>query len=245
MPRYVGKPLIAKVHVVDSNGDPVTGATVSYRIYHFGEVEESGTMTHSENGLYQFTWVPTNYGPWTFEAYCTNPQFRKTYLYHVEEKQPYQAPLTGTNSQLNPVQNTWYVFMPQQSELSDQRKLYYVFVSQTNNEAAAKDVELIFDIDNVRSINMSATLESGTKYYIQIACDANSNYTYEFVIHKAMVLETVSKNDDSGDIIIGGMPLECVDFVLQMRMTSAPGTGQRMDAWSTMSICRVGSGDYD
>ena len=32
MPRYVNNPLIAKVHVIDANGDPVTGATVSVKV---------------------------------------------------------------------------------------------------------------------------------------------------------------------------------------------------------------------
>ena len=245
MTRYVNQTIASMVQVVDSNGDPVTGATVNYRLYQFGEQEDSGTMTHKENGLYVAYWYPQGSGPWTFEAYCTSPKFRKTLLYHVEYKQPFQAPLMGTNSQINPVQGSWYALLPQQSDVSNQAKLYYVIVSQTNNENAAKDVEIIFDIDNVRSINMNATLDSGTKYYIQIACDTNSNYTYEFVTYKAMVLQTLSKNDDNSDIIIGGMPLECADFALQMRMTSAPGTSQRIDAWSCMSMTRLGTGDDD
>ena len=85
MPRYVGKPLDAKVHVIDANGDPVTSAAVSWKVYDDEDAGfSSGTMTHFADGIYTCTWTPNAVGEWTAQCYSSNPKFRKSFTYYVE-----------------------------------------------------------------------------------------------------------------------------------------------------------------
>ena len=85
MTRYVNETIEVKVQVVDSNYDPVTTATVNWKLYDETDVEvDSGTMSHIANGIYTETFTPDAVGEWTFEAYCANPKFRTAKVYNVE-----------------------------------------------------------------------------------------------------------------------------------------------------------------
>jgi hypothetical protein len=85
MTRTVNNPIETKVQVIDSNGDPVTAATVGWKVFDEADLEfDSGSMTHFADGIYTCTWTPDAVGEWTVECYSSNPKFRKSFTYNVE-----------------------------------------------------------------------------------------------------------------------------------------------------------------
>ena len=99
MPRYVGKPLDAKVHVIDANGDPVTGASVSVKVLDPSGQDWDGTWaaTYLSDGIYYTQITPDEAGDWTFIFSCSNPKFTKAIVYRVCYPTSYAAPLNGMN----------------------------------------------------------------------------------------------------------------------------------------------------
>jgi hypothetical protein len=225
MPRYVEKPLDAKVHVIDANGDPVTGASVSVKVLDPSGSDWDGTWaaTYLSDGIYYTQITPDEAGDWTFIFSCSNPKFTKAIVYRVCYPTSYAAPLNGMN-QVFPVDTSWQILFQPYNEDWIQRKIYMVTIMQSNDETAAKDIEIILNLDGVRSINMSATLDSGVLYYIMLDIADEDNYTYTINTQKTMFLK-VGGRDNNGDQW-SSMPLECRNYDVQVRVTGAVGTNQ-------------------
>ena len=236
MPRYVGKPLDAKVHVIDANGDPVTGASVSVKVLDPSGQDWDGTWaaTYLSDGIYYTQITPDEGGDWTFIFSCSNPKFAKTLVYRVCYPTSYAAPLNGMN-QVFPTDTSWKVLFTPYDEDWIQRKIYRFTLEQSNDENDPKTIEVIFNLDGVRSINMSATLDSGVVYYVQLEL-SDTNYDYELLTQKTMLLK-VHGEDDNGTQW-SSMPLECRNYDVQVRVTGAAGTNQKIEG--NISV----SGDY-
>jgi hypothetical protein len=236
MPRYVGKTLDAKVHVIDANGDPVTGASVSVKVLDPSGQDWDGTWSadYLSDGIYYTQITPDKAGDWTFIFSCSNPKFSKVIVYRVCYPTSYSAPLNGMNH-VFPSDTSWQVLFMQYNEDWIQRKIYMVTIEQSNNENAAKTIEILFGLDSVRSINMSASLDSGVLYYIMLDI-VDENYTYTISETKSMFLK-VGGQDDNGSQW-SSMPLECRNYDVQVRVTGAAGTNQEIKGHISVS------GDY-
>ena len=229
MPRYVGNNLIAKVHVVDANGDPVTGATVNVRFLTPYGVDWDGEWS-ADNlgyGVYGIQIQPDQSGDWTAIFSCANPKFSKAIIYHVNYPHSFQAPLTGMNNIVDPTVG-WHVLFQQFNEDYVQRKIYFINLIQTNNENASKFVDILFNLDSVMSINkVNFELESGVEYFFQLI-PANANYDFELVSSKRLLLRTWGQDDNGNQEM--GMPLECRNYSLQLYLRTEPGTSQAYEA---------------
>ena len=235
MPRYVGKTLDAKVHVIDANGDPVTGASVFVKVLEPSGQDWDGTWsaTYLSDGIYYTQITPDKAGDWTFIFTCANPKLSKTIVYRVCYPTSYSAPLNGMN-QVFPTDTDWRVLFTPYNEDWIQRKIYTFMMKQSNNENDPKTIEVIFDLDSVRSINMSATLDSGVLYYVQLEISETTNYTYEFLQEKTMLLKVPGKDDNGPQW--SSMPLECRNFDVQVRVTGSAGTNQMIQGFLAVAM---------
>ena len=225
MPRYVEKPLDAKVHVIDANGDPVTGASVIVKVLDPSGSDWDGTWaaTYLSDGIYYTQITPDEAGDWIFIFSCSNPKFTKAIVYRVCYPTSFAAPLNGMN-QVFPTDTNWAVLFYPYNEDWIQRKLYQFTIQQSNNENAAKTIEVIFNLDSVRSINMSAELDSGVLYYVQLDISDVENYSYTITPQKTMILRVPGRDDNGTQE--SSMPLECRNFDVVVRVTGAAGTNQ-------------------
>ena len=148
MTRYVGTNIEVYTQVVDSNGAPVTGATLSYNVIFDGESTGSGTMQHVADGIYVGDFTPAEAGEYAFEVYNEALGFRKTYSYHAENMPAdlnLVQQISNGNQIINPNQNQWYNVITENGGL----EVYSVSFYQLNNEAAAKDIEVrIYHVEN-------------------------------------------------------------------------------------------------
>jgi hypothetical protein len=238
MPRYVGKQLDAKVHLIDANGDPVTGASVTVKVLdpQGRDWDGSWAATYLSDGIYYTSFTPDEGGDWTVIFSCGNPKFTKAVVYHISYPVSFSAPLNGMN-QIFPSDTNWYVLFTSYQEDWVQRKLYYFTIKQTNNENAQKTVSVLFNLDSVRSIEMELTLDSGTLYYVVLRHTESSNYTYYVTTAETMFLH-LGGQDDNGQQNLA-IPLECRNFDVQARIPApGPGTNQMVQAHIAVS------GDY-
>ena len=67
------------------------------------------------------------------------------------------------------VQNTWYVALVPTSNV----KAYYLIIEQTNDGAAAEDIEVELTIDNVAQVG-STNMASGTVHYVFLGINGTS-----------------------------------------------------------------------
>ena len=213
--------------MIDANGDPVTGATVSVKVLDPAGQDWDGTWNATylqrRHLLHQIT--PDEAGDWTFIFSCSNPKFAKTLVYRVCYPTSYAAPLNGMNH-VFPTDTSWQVLFTPYNEDWIQRKIYRFTIEQRNDENDPKTIEIIFNLDSVRSINMSATLDSGVVYFVQLEL-SDTNYDYELLTQKTMLLK-VHGEDDNGTQW-SSMPLECRNYDVQVRVTGAAGTNQEIE----------------
>ena len=81
MTRLVNQEIETKVQVIDANGDPVTGAVVSYKVLDEADVSfVTGAMTHVGDGIYSCTWEPDEKGEWTVECSVLTQNSRRVLL---------------------------------------------------------------------------------------------------------------------------------------------------------------------
>lgn len=107
-----------------------------------------------------------------------------------------------------PVQNTWYTVLDETGGL----RIKVMPVRQTNNEAAAKSIDVRMTIDGV-SIDATVTSQgNGTWYYWSLGPGT------ERVIGAAAITMFHSI-----------LAIHCHDALIEIRMTSAPGTNQKLD----------------
>ena len=219
MPRYVGKPLIAKVHVIDANGDPVTGATVQVKVLDPAGQDWDGTWNanYYSDGVYYTEITPDESGDWTFIFTCSNPKFSKAIVYHVNpadawKVQPYKYLYLEP-----PTQNQWFDVCDIEGTL----RIFTVSFWQSNGESNNKEVELQVSIDNGEWMSTGRTLP-------------NSEGNTLFTPPSGTSIEV----DTTGEALFGlyafagilpepkNIPRECSRLRVQARMTSANGTNQ-------------------
>ena len=107
-----------------------------------------------------------------------------------------------------PVQNTWYTVFDGTGGI----RIRQVTARQINDEAAAKDIEFRMTIDGV-SVDATVTAQlEGSWYFWTIGPGVERviGGTTIRMIHEYEVVE-------------------CLDALIEMRMTSAPGTNQKLD----------------
>lgn len=85
MTRIVNQPVETKVQALDINRNPVEDASVSYKIYDSSDILfDSGSMSHTHDGIYSISWIPVSEGEWTVECYSEFPKFTRTFCYFIE-----------------------------------------------------------------------------------------------------------------------------------------------------------------
>lgn len=230
MTRYVGNYIWVPVQIIDSNGNPVTGATINYKVY-YENLEDSGTMTHMADGIYGEGFTPNYSGVWCFEAYNESLGFRKTFTFYVEEvpaEKNFVQQIVDSNQVSNPTQNEWIRLLA----LGDGLKIYSLSFYQQNNESAAKNVEVRIYIDGQYSlipsnINGSRTSSSVRNVYLSSEIAQfydNSVSDFPYVTFAGPTTFNVA------DKIVLSKPLLCNSFALDMRITSVNGTNQILAA---------------
>ena len=153
MTRLVNREIETKVQVIDTNGDPVTGAVVSYKVLDEADVSfVTGAMTHVGDGIYSCTWEPDEEGEWTIECYSSNPKLKKSFTYHVETtpqawwKNCWRKS-GGYSMQTNNPTLEGYLTAIDISDGVTGVKLDYIWINQSNNESAAKNVAVEITLD--------------------------------------------------------------------------------------------------
>ena len=114
-------------------------------------------------------------------------------------------------AQLNqdpPVQNTWYTALDANGGL----RIRILGVRQINDEAAAKNIEFRMTIDGV-SIDASVRLQTSPTWYYWTLGPGVERVSGGTFIVMAQLYEAI----------------ECLDALIEIRMTSAPGTNQFLD----------------
>ena len=107
-----------------------------------------------------------------------------------------------------PVQNTWYTVLDANGGL----KIRMVLARQNNDDTVAKSIEFRMTIDGV-SVDATVTAQlEGSWYFWTIGPGVERviGGTTIRMIHEYEVVE-------------------CLDALIEMRMTSAPGTNQKLD----------------
>lgn len=225
MTRYVNEDAETKVQVLDSNGNPATGATVLYKIYDEADVLfDSGSMSHIADGIFTLQWTPDAVGEWTFEAYSSNPKFRDSKVYKIESILAFKHKPDIYDLHEPPDLNTWYTPL----DVSGGARVKLIAMEQTNNESATKNIEWEFTIDGVVVTDTLAS-EHG-KYYSFVT-------TYHGGIEPIEGYEQVATFGVQKRDWVSSEPYEIESsegfsemhaFKFRYRMTSAPGTNQEM-----------------
>ena len=85
MTNPVSVALATKVQAVNSAGNLVKTATVSYIVYDEADASfQNGNMTHFGSGIYTVTFTPDAAGEWTCYTYCADPKFKKSFTYTID-----------------------------------------------------------------------------------------------------------------------------------------------------------------
>ena len=225
MTRYVDEPIEVKVQVVDSNYDPVTTATVNWKLYDETDVEvDSGTMSHFANGMYTQTVTPDAAGEWTFEAYSANPKFRTSKVYNVEAGGVvFQDQNSGSQTFSPPVINVWNTVCT----LTDGIEILLLSIRQGNDETNDKTIEIELTIDGV--------VLTGT---VPILLPNNSTRYLQMLFRGSLSGNGVAYNPyESNFAIINqgtspqttiAVPYPCKSLLFRVRITDAAGTNQTL-----------------
>ena len=124
----------------------------------------------------------------------------------IHPKYPHEFQAISRLDQDPPVQNTWYTVFDGTGGL----RLRFLSSRQRNDEAAAKDVEFRMTIDGVSVDSIANSHDNLVWYYWNLEPGIERVTTGVFMFHHYVAVE-------------------CHDALIEMRMTSAPGTDQRLD----------------
>lgn len=232
MVRLVNTAIETKVQVLDSEGDPAAGATVNYIVYDEADASfATGTMSHIANGLYTAQWTPDAAGEWTFEAYSSNPKFRKSFVFWIETasaavtKFGWKLYNTLTDTRAPPTQNVYHEVF----DLADGSKLHYITVEQNNDETDAKNVDIRFTIDGQTYELIGTALAHGEIYYIYWEDIGQDPPAAKLKIRNDSPLTIFGMAaEDSLGAKTPRTALEMHDCKFEYRMTSVPGTNQTL-----------------
>jgi hypothetical protein len=223
VPRYVGNYIWAAFQVVDSNGQPVTGATISYRVY-YEELEEEGTMNHVGDGIYGAGFIPGNDGVWIIEAYNEVLHYRQSLSFLVEEGPKVEQWVDQSNiiDTRTPVQNIWYTLV----DIDYGKPVQPIFCSiyQSNDGSATKEIEweITDDIStftgtiNLASQDTAWFFKSGQQQYGVLNL-SNGNFPFVHATWSDPGLPA-----DYRPV----MPIEFTRIRIRYRFTEAIGAGQ-------------------
>ena len=120
-----------------------------------------------------------------------------------------------------PVQNTWYEVFHAQDV-----RLLWCCVNQNNDELAAKDVEVRWTID-------------GNVYLTSDALDDLTNYFYYRYIFPSLGGTQGLKTQTPEINVARYLDKRGLDFKVEVRMTSVPGTNQRLRCWCVRETLEV------
>jgi YtkA-like len=220
MPRYVNNPLIAKVHVIDANGDPVTGATVQVKVLDPNGQDWDGTWNanYYSDGVYYTEITPDESGDWTFIFTCSNPKFSKAIVFYISDLDVFLEKPAKRLDLTPPVQSQWYTVC----DLEGMLKVYKFGLSQVNDGAAMKNFSVRITVDG------RAMVEAGV--------DANSGNGYSFTQNGDVTSYAVDTTDESlfGYYSYAGVtqpktfPQECKSVKIEVCMNSAAGSNQAL-----------------
>ena len=159
MPRYVNNPLIAKVHVIDANGDPVTGATVSVKVLDPAGQDWDGTWNanYYSDGVYYTEITPDESGDWTFIFTCSNPKFSKAIVFCISDLDVFLEKPAKRLDLTPPVQSQWYTVC----DLEGILKVYKFGLSQVNDGAAVKNFSVRITVDGRAMVEAGVDANSG------------------------------------------------------------------------------------
>ena len=127
----------------------------------------------------------------------------------IHPKFPNQFQLISDLDQDPPVQNTWYTVFEGTGGL----RIKMVAARQTNDEAAAKNIDFRMTIDGV-PLDATVTAQTSASWYnwyIRHGSDrVVGDNTFVYLFHNFVAVE-------------------CHDALIEMRTTTAPGTNQKLD----------------
>jgi len=225
MTRYVNEDAETKVQVLDSNGDPATGAKVLYKIYdEEDELWDDGEMAHIADGIYTQTWTPDAVGEWTFESYSFNPKFRDSKVYKIESVLAFKHKDTITDLHTPPEKDVWYTPL----DVDGGVRVKIIKMEQTNDESAGKNIEWEITMDGEVCTNTELCFH-GAAYTFAISYQGGVS---TFLGYDNVVTFGVQKRDynfPAADSIESSEGFtESHSFKFRYRMTSAVGTNQEM-----------------
>jgi len=128
---------------------------------------------------------------------------------------------TDVVNEAPPVQNTWYEAFD-----AEDVRLLWCLIFQSNDETAAKDVEVRWIID-------------GTTYFVSTSLINNSNHhIFRYYLPSAA---------GTDGLLVSAAPRSAVhymdkrglDFKVEIRMTSVPGTNQILRGWCVRETLEV------
>lgn len=133
-------------------------------------------------------------------------------------KQSFQKMPRAYLAQEPPVQNTWYTILDTTKDIY----IYTVFVTQINDELAAKDVEVRATIN---SVTASGSLSQAN----------NSTMCWRF----ASGSDTLTAVAGAGSFQTNNSPLHCLSAKIEMRTTSTTGSTPKLRGGCQYSVLDV------
>ena len=127
----------------------------------------------------------------------------------IHPKYPHKFQLIADLDQDPPVQNTWYTMFDGTGGI----RIRMMTVKQINDEAAAKTIELRMTIDGTALVETPQVQSNDSWYYWTVRAWTDRVYGDDTAPWLAQYYKAV----------------ECHDVLIEVRMTSAPGTNQKLD----------------
>lgn len=87
MPYYKDRAITAFILLLDTDGDPATGATVTAQVYDeaYGAFSNPTVTEISTSGIYRASFTPDAEGFWTIVFDCADPNVTAPMVYRVED----------------------------------------------------------------------------------------------------------------------------------------------------------------
>jgi hypothetical protein len=226
------------VQALNSSGDKVTDAVVNFTVYYFNlntEVWESfdnGLMTHMGDGIYQASWQPVTLGEYVFYAYCSNPKFHQSYTYNIEKDSKQKIWVQQEQVISNPIPVTQNYLYNILAGKAGGVRVDYLQVTQTNDENAQKGIAIYIVENGGSNRGCSATIPHNTTYVVSLQ---SVIYGWSILDISLCPLMFGWSYWGGGDKIITN-PHYCRSIDIQVALTDAPGTNQRLTVYCMYAL---------